>query len=287
MCAGRDTVVRPTLPSTHARGPVSPTAEFRSGCPLLFGVRAFLQSLIFAIPESARRTVHPLSRIMTTKQANRVLRKRVIEELDWTPSIDSSNIGVAVKEGVVTLSGQVPTYAQKRSAERAILRVSGVRGVANDIEVHLTSTHERTDADIAQAAVRALDENVSVPSDAVQVTVDRGWITLKGTVSWDYQRTRAERAVRYLTGVKGVKNLIELKEEPTPNDLRRRIKSALERRVDQEAKDISVNVDGGTVTLQGSVPSWTDREDMEDAVWGAPGVRKVENKLKISSGLYA
>jgi len=223
---------------------------------------------------------------MTTKRSNKDLRKRVVDELDWEPSIDSGEIGVAVKDGVVTLSGHVPSYAQKRTAERTAIRLAGVKGVANEIEVRLPSEHARSDSELAQAAIDAIDRNIQIPADTVKVKVDDGWITLEGVVNWDYQRKRAERAVRYLKGVKGVTNLLRVKERATPGDLRQRIKQALERRIDEESERISVSVEGDTVTLTGTVPSWADHDDIEDAVWAAPGVTKVENNLKVSRAAY-
>ena len=223
---------------------------------------------------------------MTTTRSNKDLRKRVLDELDWEPSLDSADIGVAVKEGVVTLSGHVPSYAQKRTAERTVLRLSGVKGIANDIEVRLPSEHKRSDADLAQAAIDALGRNVQIPMNTVKVKVDDAWITLEGVVDWDYQRKRAERTLRFLMGVKGVTNHLRVKERATPGDLRQRIKRALERRIDEEANRISVSVEGDTITLSGTVPSWTDRNDIEDAVWAAPGVTKVKNKLTVSRTAY-
>jgi len=223
---------------------------------------------------------------MTTTRSNKDLRKRVLDELDWEPSLDSADIGVAVKEGVVTLSGHVPSYAQKRTAERTVLRLSGVKGIANDIEVRLPSEHKRSDADLAQAAIDALGRNVQIPMDTVKVKVDDAWITLEGVVDWNYQRKRAERTLRFLMGVKGVTNHLRVKERATPGDLRQRIKRALERRIDEEANRISVSVEGDTITLSGTVPSWTDRNDIEDAVWAAPGVTKVKNKLTVSRTAY-
>jgi osmotically-inducible protein OsmY len=223
---------------------------------------------------------------MTTKRANKDLRTRVLDELDWEPSIDSADIGIAVKDGVVTLTGHVPTYAQKRTAERTVLRLSGVQRVANDMDVRLPSEHKRSDADLAQAAVAALNRNVQIPADAVKVTVDDAWVTLEGVVHWDYQRRRAERAVRYLMGVKGVNNQLRVKERATPGDLRERIKRALERRIEEEARRINVTVDGDAVTLTGTVPSWTDRDDIENAVWAAPGITTVHNKLTVSRTAY-
>jgi len=223
---------------------------------------------------------------MTTTRSNKDLRTRVLDELDWEPSIDSADIGIAVKNGVVTLSGHVPTYAQKRTAERAMMRLSGVKGVANEIKVRLPAEHKRSDAALAQTALKAIERNLQIPADSVKVKVDTAWITLDGVVHWDYQRRRAERAVRYLMGVRGVSNRLRVKERATPGDLRARIRRALERRIDAESKRVSVSVDGDTVILTGTVPSWTDRDDIENAVWAAPGIAKVENKLKVSRTAY-
>jgi osmotically-inducible protein OsmY len=153
---------------------------------------------------------------MSTNRSNKDLRKRVLDELDWEPSIKSGDIGVAVKEGVVTLSGHVSSYAQKRTAEQSALRLSGVKGVANEIEVRLPSDHSRSDADLAQAALDALDRHIQIPADSVKVKVDDGRVTLEGVMSWGYQRKRAERALRYLMGVKGVTNHLRVKERATP-----------------------------------------------------------------------
>lgn len=223
---------------------------------------------------------------MTTQRSNKDLRKRVLDELDWEPSIDSGDIGVAVKEGVVTLSGSVPSYAQKRTAERTVLRLSGVKGMANEIVVRLPTEHKRSDTDLAQAVLDALERNVQFPVDTLKVKVDDAWVTLEGVVNWDYQRKRAERTLRYLMGVKGVTNHLRVKERATPGDLRQRIKRALERRINEEANRISVSVEGDVVTLSGTVPAWTDRNDIEDAVWAAPGVTTVENKLAVSRTAY-
>lgn len=223
---------------------------------------------------------------MTTKRLNTDLRKRVLDELDWEPSIDSADIGVAVKDGVVTLTGHVPSYAQKRTAERSVLRLSGVKGIANDIDVRLPSEHTRSDSDLAQAAIDVLEHNIQVPSDTVKLKVEDGRITLEGVVNWNYQRKRAERALQHLMGVKSVTNQLRVKERATPGDLRERIKRALERRLAEETDRISISIEGDTVRLSGTVPSWTDRYDIEDAVWAAPGVTKVENKLKVSQAAY-
>lgn len=219
---------------------------------------------------------------MTTKASNRNLRQHVLDELDWEPTIDATNVGVAVNDGIVTLSGHVPSYAQKRIAERAVLRVAGVKGIADEIDVQLSTQHERSDAELAKAAVQAIEWNTQVPDDAVKIKVDSGWITLDGTVDWNYQRKQAERAVRHLIGVRGISNLIRVNPEATPSDVRQKIKNALERRADEEAERITVKVDGSTVTLEGTVHSWAEREDIEDAAWSAPGITEVENNLKVA-----
>lgn len=223
---------------------------------------------------------------MTTKRANKDLRTRVLTELDWEPSLDAADIGVAVKDGIVTLTGTIPSYAQKRTAERTVMRLAGVKGIANDMEVRLPSSHKRTDTDIAREATEALERHIQVPDDAVKVKVNDGLLTLEGTVDWDYQRKRAERAVRYLKGVRGVTNLLKVKTRTTPGDVRQRIRRALERRIDEEAERIKISVEGSRVVLTGTVPSWTDRFDVEDAVWAAPGVSEVTNKLKVERKAY-
>jgi osmotically-inducible protein OsmY len=224
---------------------------------------------------------------MTSKASNRNLRQHVLDELDWEPSLDSTDIGVAVKDGIVTLSGHVPSYAQKRAAERVALKVAGVKGVADEIDVHLPSDRKRTDAELAEAAVQAIEWNTQVPDDAIKVKVDDGWLTLDGTVDWNYQRKQAERAVRNLIGVRGVSNLVQVKPAATPGDIHQKIKRALERQADEDAERITVTVKEGAVTLEGTVDSWADREEAEDAAWAASGVTEVNNNLKVSRSTYA
>jgi osmotically-inducible protein OsmY len=206
----------------------------------------------------------------------------VVDELTFDPSIDSRKIQVGVHDGVVTLSGTVPTYWQKVEAEKAVRRVSGVRGIANDLTVDVLPSARRDDADIARAALDALSWHSDLP-DGIQVTVDNGWITLSGTVDWNFQKDEAERAVKYLSGVKGVINTIRIKEQPKPADVRDKIKRELERIVDQEAARISVDTSNGRVVLKGTVHSWTEREAARKAAYSAPGVREVENLLTVSS----
>lgn len=224
---------------------------------------------------------------MAKKKSDKDLRMHVLDELDWEPSIDAGEVGVAMSEGVVTLTGTVTSYAQKRAAERAVLRVEGVKGVANDIKVEIPEEHQRNDTDITKAAIRAIEWHTQLPAEDIKVKVENGWITLQGSVEWNYQRSRAERAVRYLVGVRGVSNQLKVKSKTTPGDLRKRIKKALERQADTEAERIRISVDGDKVTLSGEVQSWADREDIEYAVWGAPGVTEVKNNLKVERKAYA
>lgn len=210
------------------------------------------------------------------------LQADVAEELRWDPSINEKEIAVAAKDGVVTLRGAVDTYAQKYAAERAAERVSGVRAVAEELSVRLPGDLARSDSEIAHAALTALAWDVIVPNDQIAVAVESGWVTLRGTVPWQYQRTAAERAVRYLTGVKGVSNLISITPAVSTQDVRSRIESALERRAEVAAKQIVVKAADGKVTLEGRVKSWAERHEAERAAWAAPGVKEVDDRLVVT-----
>jgi osmotically-inducible protein OsmY len=212
-------------------------------------------------------------------RTDREIQTDVLSELRWDHSIQANEIGVAVKEGVVTLTGTVDTYLKKWKAEEAAHRVHGVLAVANDINVR--SIGERTDADIAAAAVHALKWNSSVPADKIQVTVDKGWVTLNGDVEWQYQKLEAERAVRGLWGVKGVSNLIIVKPAASPSDLKKKIEDALIRTAQIDASNISVEVRGSKAILKGSVRSWAERREAERQAWLAPGIISVDNQITL------
>jgi osmotically-inducible protein OsmY len=207
------------------------------------------------------------------------LQWAVMEELKWEPRVNPAHIGVSVKNGVVTLTGHVSSYAEKYAAERAAKRVRGVRAVANEIDVKLPGSSRITDEDIATAAVNALRSNVAVPADRVKVTVNKGWVTLEGEVEWQYQRIAAENAVRYLPGVTGVTNLIVVKPRAAPTDLKAKIEEALKRAAELDASRITVEVDGGKVILRGTVRSWPRRRRPS----GRPGRRRASTRSRTSS----
>jgi osmotically-inducible protein OsmY len=220
--------------------------------------------------------------IATENRTDVEIQADVLEELRWEPRVHSTEIGVTVKNGVVTLAGYVDSYTKRWAAEDATRRVRGVQAVVNDIEVKLPGSSERTDPDIAEAVLRALKWDPFVPQDRIQVTVSKGWVTLKGNVDWRYQREDAERAVRHIYGVKGVTNLITVKPRVTPSDLKRQIEQALIRNAETDAKRITVDVDGSRVILKGTVRSWLEKDAAERAAWQAPGITEVDNRIVIA-----
>ncbi len=216
---------------------------------------------------------------MTTNDLQ--LRHDVEAELDWDTRLDSRQIGVAVKNGVVALSGHVGSYAERRAAEEAAQRVSGVRAVANDIVIELPASATRTDAEIAEAAVTALQANVAVPAERIRLLVRDGWITLEGEVELWVQRNAAEAAVSNLPGVKGISNGIAINVQPSAEDVRSQIEDAFRRRAQLDARGIKVSTADGTVTLEGQVRSWQEREQAAAAAWQASGVSRVVDNLKV------
>lgn len=212
---------------------------------------------------------------------DRQLRERVEQELDFDPSLDSANLGVAVHNGVVTLTGHVPDIWQKQATERAVWRVKGVKALAQEVEVRVAADKKLTDDAIAERALKILAWSASVPRDAVRLKVQDGCVTLTGEVEWHYQRVAAEYAMRRLSGVTAVINLMTLKPHVTPTDLKDRITEALKRHAEIEASNIRVDVVDGRVSLSGEVEDWSERHAIEMAVWAAPGVRTVEDHVRI------
>ncbi len=209
------------------------------------------------------------------------LKKDVMDELDWDPSINAAQVGVAVSNGVVTLAGHLDTYAEKHAIERAVQRVRGVTGIAVEVDVKLDPTHRRSDSDIAAAIESAFKWHALVPADRIQVMVEKGWVSLRGEVEWDYQRREAEKAVRSLTGVVGVSNGIAMKPGVAQSSISTRIHDALVRHAKSEAQGIVIDVAGTAVTLRGKVDSWSEFSAASAAAWSAPGVTSVMNELKV------
>lgn len=215
------------------------------------------------------------------------LQKDIVAELHWEPSLRNDDVAVGVRDGVVTLAGFVDSFIDKWRAERAASKIKGVKAIANELEVKLPTTSSRPDPDIARAALDALNWDISVPHDRIKVKVEKGWLTLEGDVDWYYQKEAAERAVRHLTGVKGVSNLIMLRVRPAPSDVKQRIKEALQRGAQVDAEHITVDIEGNQAILRGTVRSYAEMRDAERAARNAPGVTEVKNRLTIDPGVYA
>jgi osmotically-inducible protein OsmY len=219
---------------------------------------------------------------MTTMKTDTQLQQDVIAELKWEPSVNAAQIGVEVKDGIVTLAGHVNSYAEKWNAERAAQRVWGVKALAIEMDVTLPGSSKRNDADIARSAENVLEWTASLPKDCVKIMVENGWITLSGEVDWEYQRQAAVRAVRYLIGVTGVSDQITIKAKVASSAVKSDIEAALKRRAIDDAQNIAVEVRGTDVTLTGKVHSWSERELAEHAAWSTPGVRKVVDLITVA-----
>src|SRR5437762_3114028 len=215
------------------------------------------------------------------------IQKDVVAELRWEPSLRDDDIAVGVRDGVVTLAGFVDSYGDKWTAERVASKVKGVKAIANDLEVKLPSSSTRPDPEIAHAAVDALRWNIDVPQDRIQVKVEKGLLTLEGDVDWYYQKEAAERAVRYLTGIKGVSNLITVKARPTSADVKVKIKEALQRGAEFDADHITVEIEGSKAILRGTVRAYAEMRDAERAARNAPGITEVDNRLTVDPYAYA
>lgn len=211
------------------------------------------------------------------------IRDDVLAELRWDPAVNETDVGVIVKDGNVTLTGHLSSFAEKYAAERAVQRVLGVKGVAVELDVRLPSNHQRTDAEIAAAVERAIEWHTLIPTEKVHPKVEKGWVTLSGEAEWDYQRRAAEGAVRNLLGVTGVTNLITLKPRVKADVVEGKIREALERQADREAKKIEVGVAGTAVTLRGKVHSLAERYAAQGAAWSAPGVTRVVNDILVEA----
>ncbi|ASU33595.1 BON domain-containing protein [Mucilaginibacter xinganensis] len=215
------------------------------------------------------------------------IQKDVMDELNWEPFLNSSEIGVAVKEGIVTLSGIVDSYSKKLKAERITKKIAGVKAVAEEIQVGISPAYRKTDPEIAGAVYNALKWHSAVREDEIKIKVEDGVVTLDGEVEWEYQRNNAKNAVEHLTGVRAVINLIKVSPRITPVELERKISAAFQRSASIDSGKITVSIMGNKVILTGKVRSIAESEDAENVVWAAPGVYSVENKLDIEEPEYA
>ncbi len=210
------------------------------------------------------------------------LRQEILDELEFDPSIDAASIAVAVENGIATLAGSVGSYAEKVAAEQAALRVKGVRGVAQEIKVVYPTDKKTGDNEIAQRAANVIEWNTAIPKGRVKVKVQDGWVFLTGDVEWQFQKLAAETAVRKLTGVTGISNQVTVKPAVNASNIKTHIQDALKRYAELEAGAIQVKVSGNSVTLEGQVHAWTERNAAARAAWSVPGVASVADHLVVA-----
>ncbi|MDP4285205.1 MAG: BON domain-containing protein [Bacteroidota bacterium] len=215
------------------------------------------------------------------------IQKDVLEQLKWEPILIANEIGVSVKNGVVTLSGQVNSYTKKLAAERSVKRVVGVKALAEDIQIGVSPSYQKTDTEIAAAVLNALKWHTGVDEEKIKIKVEDGIVTLEGEVEWEYQKTSAESSIENLAGVRSVLNFVTIKPKLVPLDVKEKIKSSFQRHASIDARQIKVQVIGAKVILSGKVRSFAEKEDATDAAWLAPGVTAVENKIEIEEEEYA
>lgn len=211
------------------------------------------------------------------------LKKDVLDELEWEPALNATRVGVAVDHGVVLLTGHLDTFAEKEAVEKAVRRVAGVKAMAVELEVTLAPRHQRSDTEIAATIETAFKWHALIPEDRIQVKVEKGWVTLTGEVDWQYQRHNAERVVRPVTGVLGVNNHITIRAREASSYVAQRIRDALTRHAEEEAKNIEVVVQAGTATLRGKVGTLAEHAAAQAAAWSAPGIARVVNELQVAS----
>lgn len=217
------------------------------------------------------------------KKRDGQLQHDVVAELEWDPSVDHADIGVAVNDGVVTLAGYVKSYPQKVAAERAVRRVAGVRALAEELKIRFASDPKTADHEIAKRIVDMIGWTVAIPDGQIQVKVEHGWVTLTGTVDWNFISREVARAAGQISGVTGVSNRIKVGNVPAPADVKARIMAAFKRQAGLDASDVSVTTEGGTVMLRGRVKAWAERRMAELAAWSAPGVTEVEDYLAVDT----
>jgi osmotically-inducible protein OsmY len=211
------------------------------------------------------------------------LQNKIVQELAWEPSVDARHITVTAKNGIVTLSGYVEQYSDKTHAERAVERMHGVRALINQIELELPGSLHRNDLEIVESALTALGLNTLIPTDRVKIVAQSGWLTLEGSVDWQYQRMAAEDTVRTIRGIKGISNQITIQAEGLKADIKDKIRSALVRSARLDSSQIAIDIAGSKAILSGNVRSWSERHEAEAATWAAPGIAAVENNIVIGA----